>query len=117
MLVAARVSDKAHGDASQPEASGPGLPAQVRETEEVERLRFPDASCRPLPGGAPPKLEQPSLVGMQLQPELREPFAKVGEEPLCIFLMLEPRDEVVGETHDDHIPVRKATPPPGSSLF
>jgi hypothetical protein len=29
-----------------------------------------------------PELDQPGLVGMQLQPELRQPLAKVGKEPL-----------------------------------
>ena len=49
---------------------------------------------------------------MQLQPELREPFAKVDQELPRIVLMLEPRDEVVSEPHDDHIPVRMPTSPP-----
>ena len=34
-----------------------------------------------------------------------ECFAKVGEEPLRISLMLEPGDKVVGIPHDDHVTV------------
>jgi hypothetical protein len=49
---------------------------------------------------------------MQLQTKLREPLAKISEEPFRVSQMLEPGDEVVRETHDDHIPVRAATPPP-----
>ena len=34
------------------------------------------------------------------------------KEPLRILLILKLHDEVVGETHDDHIPVRVTTSPP-----
>src|SRR4249920_3790360 len=84
----------------------------MREAEEVERFRLPDAPGRPSPGGVPPELQQPGLVGVQLQPELREPLTKIGKELPRIVLVLEPRDEVVGEPHDDHIPVRMPTSPP-----
>ena len=43
---------------------------------------------------------------MQLQAELREPVAQVGEEPLGVLPMLEAHDVVVGEPHDDHVPAR-----------
>jgi hypothetical protein len=61
----------------------------------------------------PPELDQPRLVRMQLQPEPRQPLAKIGPEPLRILLVLEP-DRVVSETHDDHITVRMPAPPPVS---
>jgi hypothetical protein len=63
-------------------------------------------------GSVPPELNQPGLTGMQFQPELREPLTKLRKEPLRILLMLETRDKVVREPHDDHIPVRVAAPPP-----
>ena len=31
----------------------------------------------------PPELDQPGLVRVQLQPELREPLAQLGQEPLA----------------------------------
>ena len=70
-------------DTPQPEAPVPGLPADVREAQKVERLRLAQTPrCRSL-GGAPPELDQPRLVRVQLQPELREPLAKLGQEPLA----------------------------------
>jgi hypothetical protein len=67
----------------------------VREAQEVERLRLAQAPCRPVAGGEPPELDQPGLTRVQLQPELREPPAQPGQEPLSVLLVLEPDDEVV----------------------
>jgi hypothetical protein len=44
----------------------------------------------------PSELDQPRLLRCQLQRELREPLAKVCEEPLRVFTVLEARDVVVG---------------------
>jgi hypothetical protein len=74
----------------QPEVSGLGLPADVREAQEVERLGLADASRCAVAGGVAPELDQPRLVGMEFEAELREPVAKLGKEPLRIGLMLEP---------------------------
>jgi hypothetical protein len=67
----------------------------VREAQEVERLRLTLTPRRPVPGSEPPELDQPGLVRVQLQPELREPLAKLGPEPPRILFMLEPDDEIV----------------------
>jgi hypothetical protein len=83
----------------------------MREAEEVERLGLADASGRSGPGGMPTELDEPGLVGMQLQVELHQPLAKVSEEPLRINLMLEPGDKVIGEAHDDNVTVCVPTPP------
>src|SRR5664280_1982288 len=85
------------GLALQPEPSVLGLPAEVREAEEVERLRLADATSRPGPGSSAPELDEPRLVGMQLQAELRQPLTKVAEELLRIALMLESGHEVVAD--------------------
>ena len=53
------------------------LRTDVREPEEVERLRLPETPGRPVRGGEAPELDQPGLVGVQLQAELRESLAKV----------------------------------------
>src|SRR5215218_5061403 len=71
----------------QPEVPGLGLRADVREAQEVERLGLADASRRAVAGGEPPELDEARLVGMQLQTELREPVAKIGEEPPSVILM------------------------------
>src|SRR2546423_8587798 len=80
-------------DALEPEPARPGHRADVRETQEVERLRLAQTPRRPSPGGVPPELDQPRLVQAQLQPELRQPLVKLVQEPPRILLILEPDDE------------------------
>jgi len=64
-------------------------------TQEIERLRLSKPTRLAITSSEPPELDQARLVGMQLQGELREPFAKVAEEPLRIGPMLEPGHKVV----------------------
>jgi hypothetical protein len=99
-------------DAPQPEPSTLGGPAEMRETKEVERLRLPQTPRLSPPSGMPPKLDQPGLVGMKFQPELREPLAKISPEPLRILLMLETNSEIVGEPDNDHVTLGVPIPPP-----
>src|SRR5260370_41884369 len=99
------------GDPLELEAPLPGLPARVRETEEAERLRLAEATGRSPLGGIPPELDQPRLLGIQLQVERREPAAQIRPEPLSVIPMLEPHHEVVSETHDQHVTARVPTPP------
>jgi hypothetical protein len=78
------------GDAPQPEAPASPLPADVREAQEVERLRFAGTPRLACPGGVAPELDQPGLVGMQFQTELGESLAKVVQEQPGVIRMLEP---------------------------
>jgi len=48
---------------------------------------------------------------MQLQAELREPVAEVGQEPLGVLTMLKARHVVVSEPHENHVPARVSPPP------
>jgi putative transposase len=99
-------------DPTHPEPSGPGRRTDVREAQEVERLRFPQTP-RPSPfGGVPPELDQPRLVRVQLQPEPCEPAAKLVQEPFGVVSMLKAHDEVVRPARDDHLTVRVAASPP-----
>jgi len=93
------------GLALQPEPSVLGLPAGVREAEEVERLAFPDATGCSCPGSIAPELDESRLVGVQLQTELRPPLTKVGKELLRIGLMLESGHKVISKTNDDDVTV------------
>ena len=99
-------------DALDPEPPGLVLPADVREAQEVERLWFPRTPPAPLPDGMPPELDQPGLIRVQLQPEPREPLAKLRQELPRVLLVLEPDDEVVGPPDDDHITVGVVVTPP-----
>jgi hypothetical protein len=88
-------------DPAQPEPPVPGLPADMREAEEIERLWLAEPACLPPPGGVPPELDQARLARVQFQGELRKPLAKVRQEPLRVALMLKARDEESrrGESH------------------
>src|SRR6266508_6184222 len=70
---------------------------------KIERLRLDKAPLLSVRRREAAELDQASLVRVQLQVELREPFAKIVEEPFCITEILEPDDEVVGEPGDDHV--------------
>src|SRR5262245_145602 len=96
------------------EPSIPLLPADVREAEEIERLRLPLAGTPPVLGREGPKLQQSRLLGVQLQTKLRKPLAQLGQEPLSLRPVLKPHDEVVRVPHDDPVPVRLLPPPPAS---
>ena len=72
---------------------------------------FPLAPGRSIPGGVAPELDEPGLVGMQLQVELRASLTKIGEELHGITVLLEPDNEVISEPHDDHVAVGMPTPP------
>ena len=84
----------------------------MRETKEIERLRLPQTPRLASPGDKPPELDQPSLVGMQVQPELREPLAKIGPESLRLFLILETDGEIISEPDDDDVTGGEPIPPP-----
>src|SRR5664279_4201122 len=99
------------GDALEHEAPLPGLRAHMREAKELERLRLAQATRLTIPGGEPPELDQPRLLRRQFQAELREPSAKLREEPVRIVLVLETDDVVVSEAHDDHLTARVPTSP------
>jgi hypothetical protein len=83
----------------------------VREAQKRERLRSPETPRAAVRGGAAPELDQPRLLGRQLQRELREPVAKICQEPLCLVTMLKARDVVVGKAHENHVPARVPAPP------
>lgn len=75
----------------------PGLPAP--------RLRRVQSALRG-------ELDQPGLVRVQFQPEPREPLAKLGQERPRILLLLDADDDLVRETHNDHITASRLPPPP-----
>jgi hypothetical protein len=94
------------GDAPQPELPVPPLPTDVGEAEEGERLRLPVAPGFAVAGGKASELDEPRLVGVQLQPEPRKSLTKVGEELPCVILILESGGKVVGEADDDDVTMR-----------
>ena len=84
----------------------------MREAEEVKGLRFPVAPASPVPVRVAAEFEETRLVGMQRQPESRETLAQFGEEAFRLLTMLESDDEIIRETHDDHVAARLRSTPP-----
>src|SRR5580704_4953564 len=99
------------GNPLQLEAPVLRLPADVREAEELERFRLAETTLLSLLGGEPPKPDQPGLLSVQLEIELREPLAKIHPEPLSVLPMLESHHGVVDEPRDDNITAGMPSPP------
>ena len=68
-------------DTPHPEPPAAGSGTDVRKAQEVERLRLAQTPTPPVDGGTPPELDQPRLVRVQFQPELRQPLVKLVQEP------------------------------------
>ena len=84
---------------------------KVREPEERECFRFPLASLPPIRRRKASELDQPRLLRMNLQPELRQPLLKISQEPLSICPVLEAGDEIVSVANHNHVPLRDFLPP------
>jgi hypothetical protein len=59
------------------ERPAPGLPADVREAQKIERLGLAFPSPSPVRFGIPPELDPARLVGMEFQSKLPQPFPQV----------------------------------------
>ena len=68
----------------------PVLPADVRESQKVERLGLPFSSLFPVLFGKPPELNPARFVWVQFQPELSQPLPKFRQETVCVGPVLEP---------------------------
>src|SRR5580704_17124662 len=82
-------------DPLQLEPSAPVLRADVREAEEVERFGLAKTLCFTILGGEPSELDQPSLVLVQHQIELRKPLAQLSPEPFGVVAMLEAQHQII----------------------
>src|SRR3984893_5947561 len=90
----------------------PGPPTAVHKPQKLEGLRLPLPSLPPVPCGVPPKLQQPRLVRVQLQPKLLQPLPQDVQETLGIRVGLEPHDLSDQIAHDYDLTVRFCLPPP-----
>src|SRR5687768_5629248 len=86
-------------------------PTDLGDAEEVERVRLPLAAAGPVSGRKAPKLDQPCLLGVQLQPEALQSLAQLGHETLRFASVLEAHDEVVGVAHLYDLTPRLPSPP------
>jgi hypothetical protein len=65
------------------------LGTDVREAQEVERLRLASLTLPTVLVGEPAELDQSRLFGIQAQAELLQPSFELGQETLGLVLMLE----------------------------
>ncbi|HVI80269.1 MAG TPA: hypothetical protein VM715_19355, partial [Candidatus Acidoferrum sp.] len=101
----------AHRLALQSIAPVPVLPADVRESQKVERLGFPFPSSFPVSLGEPPELNPARFVWVQFEPELPQPLQKVRQESVCVRQVLEPDDVIVGVPDDNDVASRALLAP------
>lgn len=71
-LLQLRPHPLCYGDAPEPERSVLGPSTNTDEAEERERLGFAKATGFPVTGRVAPELDEPRLVRVQLQVELRK---------------------------------------------
>jgi hypothetical protein len=67
----------------------PSHPADVRETQKVERLGLAFPSSIPAFFGIPPELDPARLVRVEFQTKLLQPFLEVPQETVGFRLVLE----------------------------
>src|SRR4029453_11049443 len=79
------------------------LSTEMRKAQKREGLWFPLATPLPSSHSKPPELDQSCFVRMQFQTELRQPFSKFFQEPVCFCPVLEAHHQIVGVTDDNHI--------------
>src|SRR3989442_11081404 len=89
----------------------PGLPATVREAEEVEGPGLRSAPVAPLPIRLAAEREKARLLRVQSEAEPREPLVQLSEEPFRLVAMLEAHHEVVREAHRHNLAARFLPPP------
>src|ERR1700758_4159442 len=75
------------------------LPADMREAQEVERLRLAFPSSFPVLLGIPPELDPARLVRVQFQSELSQPFFQAFAKTVCVGSPLEAEDDIHTALH------------------
>ena len=67
----------------------PSRPADVRETQKVERLRLAFPSSYPALFGMAPEFDPARFVGVEFQAKLPQPFLEILQETVSFRLVLE----------------------------
>ncbi len=67
----------------------PVFPADVRETQKVERLWLAFSFSFPVLFGGSPELDPARFVWMEFQTQLPQPFPKIFQKTVCFCLVLE----------------------------
>ena len=89
----------------------PGRSAVMREPQEVEGIRLALAPAPPVFCRETAELQEPGLVGVQPQAELRHASLQQTQERLGLGPVLESHHEIIGVPDDDHIATGRVTSP------
>src|SRR5262249_53044629 len=89
----------AHRLSQDREVPLPGPPANVREAQEVERLRLALTTLAPILFRKAAKFDDSRLIDMQVKAEVRESFAQLRQKPLCFIPMRESGHKVSRPGH------------------
>jgi hypothetical protein len=81
--------------ASYHEAPQTVLPADMREPQKVERLRFPFSSTASVLFGKPAELDPARLIWVQFQSKLAQSLSQTFQKAIGVRLILESQDDVV----------------------
>ncbi len=89
----------------------PVCPADMRETQKVERLGLAFSSPFPALFGIPPELDPARFIWMEFQPKLPQPFLVVFQKTVRFRPVLETEDAIIGLTNDDDVSLRALLAP------
>src|SRR5216684_1070312 len=78
------------------------LPAEVRESEKIERFRLPVATLLPVSGREAAKLQQSLFLRRQSNPDFLHPPLNFSPDPPATRLPLKPHHDVARIAHYDH---------------
>src|SRR5215471_14301012 len=81
----------------------PVFPADVRETQKVERLRLAFSFSFPVQFSGSSELDPARFVWMEFQTKLPQPLSEIFQKSVCFCLELETEDGIIGISHDDHV--------------
>jgi hypothetical protein len=84
----------------------PVLPADVRESQKIERFGLPFSSLFPVLFGKSPELNPARFVWVQFQSKLSQPFPQFHQESICVSQILKTENIIVGVPDDNDIASR-----------
>ena len=87
------------------------LDADMRKTQEVERLRFPFSTFLPVVDRERTEFQQSRFLGMQFQVEPSHSFGEFRPKLIGIRFSLKSQHDIVRETHNDDVSVRPLPSP------
>src|SRR6266511_3857571 len=102
-LLQLRLPSPAHRLPQHHKLSLARLTTAMGEPKKVKGVGLSLPSLAPLLLRISAKLNQARFLRMKFQSKSTQPLPKLAQKPLCIFLMLKSNNEVVSESHHNHL--------------